>query len=180
MESKSSVQQSGRKQNCRAVRAGPGVTLAVHQSICSQPTPTHNNDGTAQSRYHTLLIMLLPLSPFKKQTFQVLLSLIYSIANTQIAYIYKLITATWIPGYNTAMNDFDTLLKRSYRNTHVGFQCNECLVFIWHFVCWDTTPPGHSCCGSNAELGKSHNLIFMQLLAREKFNYKKTIHLYEW
>lgn len=149
-------------------------SLHQHTTMMAQHQPQHS------SRYHTLLIMLLPLSPFKKQTFQVWLSLIYSIANTQIAYIYKLITATWIPGYNAAMNDLDTLLKRRYRNTHMGFQCNKCPVFIWHFMCWDTTLPGNSCCASNAELGESHNSIFMQLPAREKFNYKKTIHLYEW
>lgn len=56
---------------------------------------------------HTLVIMLLLLSPLKKQTFQVWLSLIYSISYAQIAYIYKFITATWILGYKAAVNDFE-------------------------------------------------------------------------
>lgn len=82
-------------------------TKAPAQSLPS----THNNDGkastTAQHRVPHRGDHIAPCEPIQEANFQVGLSLIYSIACTQIAYIYKLITATWILGDKAAMNDFE-------------------------------------------------------------------------
>lgn len=52
------------------------LLTAYHQ--CTKVMTKHQRQHSTASGYHTLVIMSLPLSPFKNQTFQVWPSLIYS------------------------------------------------------------------------------------------------------
>lgn len=159
MEGNSSLQQSGRKHNCRALQANHSDDLSAlkhlltsyhqHATMMTKHQPQHSIGD------HTLVIMLLPLSPFKKQTFQVWLSLIYSTAYAQIAYIYKLITATWTLGYKAAVNDWIFYLRGAI-GTHIWVLNTKNAWCSFDFLCIDATLPGRSCCESNGELG---NLI---------------------
>jgi len=89
------------------------------------------------SSYHTLVIMSLPLGPFKNQTFQVWLSLVYSVVCSQTDCIYLQMNRcdTEILVYKAAMHDFlNILLWRSYRNSCLVFERKECWC-LFHILC---------------------------------------------